>query len=453
MTHALVLLGVVALAALRIWFRRRSRGARGRGAPWRRSGSSGQSGARFRPAGPRDVFERAIGDVGLVAAREIRERTRGRTFRFGTVLILAAVAAAIVIPVVRSTKPGAERIGVVGTLPASLRSAVVAAGASVHTRVTLAPEPDLTAAKRDLRAGAIALVIVDARTIVTAKAVTSSDTSAGAALERTIANAVSLHLAFEAAGITAAQAAALARSTPARVTSLAPAPTHSAARPTSLYGLILLFILLQQYGTWTLMGVLEEKASRVVEVLLATVRPVQLLAGKVLGIGIVALAQAGLVVAFALVLAKAVGSDLLTGAAPVELLSELLWLLLGYAFYCWVYAATGSMAERQDQLQSLTFPLSIPIILGYVTALVAASSGNASTFFKVLAYLPPTAPFAMPVLVGLGGVTWWEFVASVLLSVAATVAMARLAAGVYRRAILRTGRRVALREVFSKART
>ena len=94
----------------------------------------------------------------------------------------------------------------------------------------------------------------------------------------------------------------------------------------------------------------------------------------------------------------------------------MLWLVLGYAFYCWVYAAAGSTAERQDQVQTLALPLSLPIIIAYVYSITVASSGNPSLFFKVLAYLPPTAPFAMPVLVGLSLVTWWQFVASVLIS-------------------------------------
>ena len=210
--------------------------------------------------------------------------------------------------------------------------------------------------------------------------------------------------------------------------------------------------MLTQYNTWILMGVMQEKASRVVEVLLATVRPIQLLGGKVLGIGLVALGQASLIVAVALVLGAAVGSDLLHGSAPLVLLSQLLWLVLGYAFYCWVYAAAGSMAERQDQVQTLVLPLTLPILLGYLLAITTASSGDPSLLFKVLAYLPPTAPFEMPVLVGLGQVTWWQFMASVLISIAGTVAMARLAAGIYRRAVLRSGGRVHLRDLWARRR-
>ena len=136
---------------------------------------------------------------------------------------------------------------------------------------------------------------------------------------------------------------------------------------------------------------------------------------------------------------------------PVVLASTLVWLVLGYAFYCWVYAAAGSLAERQDQVQSLAFPLSLPIIFGYIMALTAAGSASPSSFFKVLAYLPPTAPFAMPVLVGLGKVTWWEFLASAVISIVCTVGVARLATGIYRRAILRTGGRVKLRDVLTRA--
>ena len=206
-------------------------------------------------------------------------------------------------------------------------------------------------------------------------------------------------------------------------------------------------MLLTQYGTWLLMGVVEEKSSRVIEVLLSTLRPRQLLAGKVIGIGAVAMLQAALIVAVALGLAAAEGSTLVHGTAPLEVASSLLWVVLGYAFYCWVYAAGGSLADRQEQVQSLAFPLQLPILFGYIVSFTALGSGGASSLVKVLAYLPPTAPFAMPVLVGLGSATWWEFLISVALTLAAIVGVARLASTVYFRAILRTGGRVHLREL------
>jgi ABC-2 type transport system permease protein len=217
--------------------------------------------------------------------------------------------------------------------------------------------------------------------------------------------------------------------------------------------LIIMFVLLSQYLTWTLIGVMEEKSSRVVEVLLATVRPMQLLTGKVLGIAAVVFAQSAALAAFALALGGAVGSHLLHGSAPLVLLSALAWLFLGYAFYCWLYAAAGSTVERQDQVQSLALPLALPMIAGYIMGLTELGSGHAATWFRVLAYVPPTAPFAMTALVGLRAVTWWQFLMSVLISLVSTVAIARLAAAVYRSAILRTGRRVPIRDVLASGRS
>ncbi len=285
--------------------------------------------------------------------------------------------------------------------------------------------------------------------LIVDKAIAPDDSSTDAQFVRAVATVLSTANAFAAAHLSAEQAQRLANPASVPVTSLQPS-SKGAVHGTSIIGVIVLFILLQQYSAWTLMGVAEEKSSRVVEVLLATVRPVQLLTGKVLGIGLVAFAQAAAILGFSLILAKAVGSNILHGTAPLELVSSLVWLVLGYAFYCWAYAAAGSLAERQDQLQSLSFPLSLPIILGYVTSLIAASTGNASPFFDVLAYLPPTAPFAMPVLVGLGLAKWWEFAIAVILSLGGTYLMAKVATGIYRRAILRTGARVRLKQVVSR---
>jgi len=409
--------------------------------PGRRSGT--------RSPARRAVLAPLAGDVGLVAAREVRERIRGRVFRIGTLLILAVVAAAIVIPVLHRGTAQPQRVAVVGALAAPLKAAIVAAGTNIGTAVHFVPEADVQTAHDGLRSGQVDLAIVGGRELVVNKGIQSTDTSMTAQLVRAVSKTLGVDEAFEAAGLSAAQAAQVAGARPLPVTSLQPGPLKGATRTTSIVGLILVFVMLTQYNTWILTGVMEEKSSRVVEVLLAAVRPVQLLAGKVAGIGLVAFAQAALIVVFALGLAKAVGSDLLHGTAPLLLASTLVWLVLGYAFYCWVYAAAGSMAERQDQVHSLAFPLSLPIIFGYIIALTAATSGSPSTFFDVLAYLPPTAPFAMPVLVGLGRATWWEFTASAVVSILCTVAVARLAAGIYRRAILRTGRRVRLREVLS----
>jgi ABC-2 type transport system permease protein len=377
---------------------------------------------------------------------------RARAFRVVTALILVVIAAAIVVPTLTHGKSSPQQVGLVDTVPAGTRAAVLDAAKSVGADVHVATVPSLAAAEGALRAGTLD-VLVTADHVVVAQAPAVGDTSTTAQLVGAIAADLGVLSAFRQAGLTPAQQAGVAGAQPLPVRGLEPAPPagKGSLRGASLIGIIIVFVMLTQYETWTLIGVMEEKSSRVVEVLLATVRPLQLLGGKVLGIGVVALAQAIVLLAFALGLAKAVGSDVLTGAAPLMLAASLLWLVVGYAFYCWVYAAAGSLAERQDQVQTLALPLSIPMILGYVLALTTAGTGHPSLFFEVLAYLPPTAPFAMPVLVGLGAVTWWGFVTSVVVSIVCTVGVARFAATIYRRAVLRTGRRVRLREVLGGA--
>jgi ABC-2 type transport system permease protein len=350
--------------------------------------------------------------------------------------------------VLTRSKSHPPRVGVVGVPSASLRTALDASAASVGTQVTLIVEANAASATSALRAGDVD-VVIESNQLLVNKELSATDGSDKAQFTRAAARTLGIEEAYSAARLSPTQASILAQATPLPVNSLQPAKTKGTVRTTSVVTLILVFVMLSQYNTWTLIGVVEEKSSRVVEVLLAAVRPMQLLTGKVLGIGLVAFAQAALILAFALGLAQAVGSDLLHGTGSTALVSTLVWLVLGYAFYCWVYAAAGSTAERQEQVQTLAFPLALPLILGYVLSLTAATSGNASAFFTVLAYLPPTAPFAMPVLVGLGKVTWWQFGASVAISIISTVLVARLATRIYRRAILRTGRRVRLRDVIS----
>ncbi|MDP9101514.1 MAG: ABC transporter permease [Actinomycetota bacterium] len=391
----------------------------------------------------RSVLEALLGDVGLVARREIRERVRGRIFQVGTVLILLVVAGAIVIPVLSASTSHPPRAGVLGQLTPPLQAALTSTATSLGTSVTLVPEASVAAAEADLTRGHLDLV-VEANQLLVDKPLVASNGSTTAQFVRAAARALGTEQAYVAAGLSPTQAGILAQAKQLPVTSLHPGSAKGATRTTSFVALILVFVMLAQYNTWTLMGVAEEKSSRVVEVLLAALRPRQLLAGKVLGIGLVAFAQASTIVVFALGLAHVVGSDLLHGTGTLALVSALVWLVLGYAFYCWVYAAAGSTAERQEQVQTLAFPLTLPLILGYVMSITAATTGNASTFFTILAYLPPTAPFAMPVLVGLGKATWWQFGASAAISLASTVLVARLATGVYRRSILRTGRRVRL---------
>jgi len=389
-----------------------------------------------------------LGSVGLVARREVLERVRGRIFRVGTLIILLVVGAAIVIPKIHtshSTPP--QQVGVVGAPNQELTQVIKYSGKQVKVPVEVVSEPTQQAAEEALRSGKLDAAVVGGDKIFVYQPVSSDSKSDTATLLEVLAPELGVLHAYQQAGLSGTQIEQVAKARPVPVESLQANNNNNVNKGTSVIGVILIFLMITQYNTWILMGVMQEKASRVVEVLLAAVRPIQLLGGKVLGIGLVAMGQAALIVGFAFVVSKAVGSDLLRGTGGLLLLTDLLWLILGYAFYSWLYAAAGSTAERQDQVQTLALPLSLPILIAYIYSITVASSGSPSLLFKVLAYLPPTAPFAMPVLVGLDQVTWWQFLISVVLAVAGTVVMAWFAAGIYRRAVLKSGQRVSLRDL------
>jgi ABC-2 type transport system permease protein len=398
-----------------------------------------------------NVIENSLGDVGIVAMREIRERIRGRIFRVGTLVLLIAVAAAIIIPTFHSSSrgPTTQTVGIVGRASSQVEQVVHSAGTASQDVVRIVPELSVATAKTELRSGKIDLAIIGGNQVLLDLPATASSSPADPTLVQNVAAYLGVLKAYRAGGLTPRQASVVDNAKSVPVITLQPSPKPTSTG-TSVIGLVLLFFMLTQYNTWILIGVMQEKSSRVVEVLLAAVRPIQLLGGKVLGIGVVALGQATLVVGFALILAKAVGSDLLHGSTPLVLACQLLWLVLGYAFYCWVYAAAGSTAERQDQVQTLALPLTVPILVGYVFSLTVIGNGHPDLLFKIFAYLPPTAPFCMPVLVGLSQVTLWEFVASALISIAATVGMAMFAARIYRRAVLQTGGRVSIRQLLAR---
>jgi ABC-2 type transport system permease protein len=414
----------------------------------RRARRGGSAGLR-----PPNLGRAVTSSVGLVATREIQQRLRGRTFRVATVVMLLAIGAAIVIPTLGGNGTDHSKVGVAGTLTTAERAVIFTVGRQVGSVVEIVKEPSAADARADVGNGNVDLAIIDGDDVVVDRTLSDRDDSTTAQAARSLAEALGQQQAADAAHLNPTQINILGDVQPVAITGLKPAKGSPSDQGTAVFGLILLFVMLSQYGTWTLLGVMEEKASRVVEVLLAALRPNQLLGGKVLGIGALVFAQASILLGFSLGLGAAVGSNILHGTAPAVVVALLGWLVLGYAFYSWVFAAAGSMVERQDQVQAIAFPITIPLIIAYVSSIAAVSADHASAYVVTLAYLPPTAPFAMPVLVSLHAVTWWELTLSAVISLASTVVMARFASVVYRRAVLRTGRRVALREVLGGSRT
>ncbi|HYK32940.1 MAG TPA: ABC transporter permease [Streptosporangiaceae bacterium] len=383
----------------------------------------------------------------LVARREINDRTRAKSFWIASILLLVAVAAGAIIPALLQGHHSTARVGIVGGQTAALTATAREAGRISGTRVTVVPLPDVATARAQLRSGKVAAVLVGDYGVLIKQ--TSFNTGAGT-LYGALAQIGGLQKLYaQLPPATATQIAEHGIALP--VHGLWPPGRGLASRITGLSVAILIYIIILTYGIRITIGVCEEKATRVVEVLLTTLRPVQLLAGKVVGMGLLALAQIAAMVVLYLTLGHAVGSTQVRGASTSVVLAAGLWLVLGYAFYCTAYAAAGSLISRQSDAYNAAIPLQIPLILAYVLTNTVVYASSVNAFYHVLAFIPFTAPVAMPVLVAVGDAPAWQVAVSAVISLAATVWMARLAATIYSRAILRTGTRLKVRQVLRAA--
>lgn len=391
----------------------------------------------------------SLHDVLLVARREIAERLRSKSFRIGTLVAVAVVAASIIVPAVRGSTHATYRVGVVGVAPGAINAELLTAGAVTGVKVSIVDNLDEHDASRRLRDGKLSLAVVDGERVLLHRALAKDETGRKARFVAALSRTLGFEAALRSEGVGTDAARRVLGAGPIKVEGLEPAAVASTDRTMALFGIMMLFFLLQQYSGWVLYGVVEEKSSRVIEVLLASVRPVRLLAGKVLGIGSTALVQASVIAGATAVLAPTLGRHLELSAAPGTAATMLGWFLIGYLFYCSLYAAAGSLATRVEDVQNLALPLAMPLMATLWTCVPALASGEFPPVLRVLAYLPPTAPMAMPTLVALHAVTWWQAALSAALTVLAAALLMRGAAYVYVRAIGRTRGKIRLREVRS----
>jgi ABC-2 type transport system permease protein len=231
---------------------------------------------------------------------------------------------------------------------------------------------------------------------------------------------------------------------------------------------ILIFMLIVLYGNWIAMSVVEEKSSRVMEVILNAATPFQLLSGKVLGVGAVALPQyaAILVAGAAALLAQGPLATAILGEAggdvtlPAGLTVGMLLLLgvygvLGFLLYGVLYAAAGSLVSRQEDVQAAVMPLAIVSTGGYLVA-VYASTGLLDirdAWMSILAQVPFVSPFLMLSRVTAGEASAPEVALSIALLVATIAAALWLAARIYAAGVLLYGQRPGIRSILRMART
>jgi ABC-2 type transport system permease protein len=222
--------------------------------------------------------------------------------------------------------------------------------------------------------------------------------------------------------------------------------------------LILLYMTLVMYGVQVATGVVTEKSSRVMEILVTTVRPIELMLGKVIGVGLVGLTQYAAWVAVGLLALLFSGtlSGLFAGSGgaqieialvpPATLIYFLLFFVLGYLVYAALYAGLGSLVNRIEDVNSITTPLTIMMVGTYLLSFVALGNPEAE-YIRWLSFVPFLSPMLMFIRVALSSPAWWEPILAILLLIAAILFFAWVAAKIYRVGVLLYGKRPSFREI------
>ena len=212
------------------------------------------------------------------------------------------------------------------------------------------------------------------------------------------------------------------------------------------FGLIF-FMAAMTFGNTIVQSVVEEKQTRVIEILLSTVHPRTLLVGKILGNSLLAFVTIALAMIIASVGMLATGQDILLG----ELGSSLTWFavlfIFGFLLTATLYAATASLVSRMEDAGTVTSPVMMLIMIPYFLVIFFFDNERVLT---IMSYVPFSAPVGMPMRLYYGDAAWWEPILSLVIIIVTTAIAAWIGAKIYEGSILRTGQRVKLREALQK---
>ncbi|TFV63402.1 ABC transporter permease [Geodermatophilus sp. DF01-2] len=385
----------------------------------------------------------SAGLVRLVAAREVSSRIRDKNFVISSVVIIVLLLGAMAFQVAVNSGSDASRLGLVGG-DGRLGPAVEAQAEAVGVDVEVVDYADEAAARAAVRAEEVdaallgragrgpELLVIDRDP--TLEAVVDGAVSGLAISDRLLEAGVDLQSLPEVA-----------------VTPLDGAADDGQQVVVAVIGVVVLYGLLILFAQFVAQGVVEEKSSRVVELLLATMRPWQLLAGKILGLGLLGLGQivvigvVGVAAALALDVVDVPGEVIGTVATVVA------WFVLGYAFYASVFAVAASLVSRQEDLGSVLMPASMVLIVAFIVA-VQAAGDPAGTLATVTSFVPGMSPLVMPVRQAAGEAVGWEVALAVVLMLVAIALVVRLGGRVYAGALLRTSGKTKLREALRAER-
>lgn len=389
----------------------------------------------------------ARGDRGtwrLVARRDFWVRLRERSFLVSTILNVAVISILVLARAFSGGGTPSYDLGWVGDDGVATTAAELGAVASVQVR--LVPLEDVAAAEAALRAGDADAVVVEGQLVWRA--------NVDPTLEQLVQGASAneeLRALLDRYEVPQAERDEVAASAPLELVVLEPGdPNRGENAAIAFIGVILLYGQLFGYGIWVASGVIEEKSSRVVEMLLSAIGTRQLLAGKIVGIGLLGLGQLVVIATFAIGLAMATGAIGLPVTAIGAAALDVGWFVLGFAFYASLFAAAGALVTRMEELQNAIVPINLTILVSFFISIEALQDPEAP-LVVIASILPTSSALAMPVRIVLGAADPWEIALSLLLIVGGTIVLVPVGARLYAGAVLRTGARVKMREAWRAA--
>jgi ABC-2 type transport system permease protein len=377
--------------------------------------------------------------IRLVAARELADRLRNKTFVWGTAIVTVLLVAAIVVPTLFDDGPRRYELGVVGDVPTGFEPALDEVLRAQDASAGITHLDDREAAAGAIGDGELDAVLVEGRELMTDGAPWPT---LYAAVDEVLRRAVTAE-ELDRLGVSEQElAAAFEAHEPLELTTAGDEPEDQGlpGGMVAFAATILLFIAIQVNGNSLLTGAIEEKSSRVVEVLLGSVRPWQLLTAKLAALTVLALGQIGIFVGAGL------GANAVSGALEIPATTgatvavSLLMVVIGFVFYAALYTVAGAMASSVEDAQGTAAPLAFLTVGTYMLVIFAVIPSPRGTLSQVLTYLPPTAPFTVPARVALDAIPGWQIAVACATTLAGTALTVRLAGRLYGAAVLAGGK-------------
>lgn len=380
----------------------------------------------------------------LVAERGIAESLRSRTLRIVTGLMLLLAVGAVTVPQMVGQRTTTYTLATVGQAPPAMVTALASAAGAGGGRVTFLPRASGAEVRAAVRDGDATAGLVDGTLVVS----TRDDGTFPALVSQTVV-ALTTAQRLEAAGLSQDQIAAVQSIQPPQ--QVAVGSVRDSGRGAVGYAVgIVLYLALVLAGTSIATTVAMEKSNRISEILLAVLRPSQVLVGTVMAVGLVTVAQ---LLILAIPLGVTVRVNDAVGIPPVatgDMALGVGWFLLGFAVYGFLFAAAAALVNKITEVSSAIMPITITLVAGYLLAIIVVAEDPSSVWSVLLSIFPLTAPMAMPIRWSSGEVPAYELALAMALTGVAAVLLAQMASSIYRRALVITGHRVRWREVLSR---